>query len=256
VPAEFFVPRGIPARQHRQPGQVSPADPGGISVFVLLRMPGVYAPQADTRLLIGALREAGVPDGARVLDLCTGSGAVALAAAALGATEVIAIDACRRAVLTTRLNALLQRRPVRVFGGDVVTGGPEGPFDVVLANPPYVPCPDDGRARGAARAWDAGPDGRRYLDPICARSKMLLAPGGTLLLVHSHVCGPETTLQALRGNGLKASVVARRSEPFGPVMTQRRAYLEDAGLIERGSQHEELVVIRGDRTERERSRGW
>jgi release factor glutamine methyltransferase len=67
-----------------------------------------------------------------------------------------------------------------------------------------------------------------------------------LLIVHSAICGVETTLNALRQGGLKAAVVARRREPFGPVMLQRIALLERRGLIEPGQRHEELVVIRGD----------
>ncbi|NEA29219.1 methyltransferase, partial [Actinomadura bangladeshensis] len=53
--------------------------------MMLLRPPGVYRPQSDTSLLTGALSRtlarAGIPAGARVLELGTGSGAVALAAA-------------------------------------------------------------------------------------------------------------------------------------------------------------------------------
>jgi release factor glutamine methyltransferase len=214
----------------------------------LIRIPGVYRPQADTHLLAAALREARIAPGARVLDLCTGSGAIAVAAACNGAGEVIAVDVCRRAVLTATLNARLRRLPVRVYLGDALGGMLGTPFDAVLANPPYVPCASDGSpARGAARAWDAGPDGRRFLDPLCTAAPRLLASGGTLLLVHSCLCGPERTLAQLRDNGLKASVVARSVQPFGPVLRERSDFLERAGLIAPGQRHEELVVIRADR---------
>jgi release factor glutamine methyltransferase len=68
-----------------------------------------------------------------------------------------------------------------------------------------------------------------------------------LLVVHSAVCGVETTLDVLRQRGLKAAVVARCMEPFGPVMRSRIELLERQGLIEIGQRYEELVVIRGDR---------
>jgi release factor glutamine methyltransferase len=67
-----------------------------------------------------------------------------------------------------------------------------------------------------------------------------------VLIVHSEVCGIETTLDKLRRGGLKAAVVARRREPFGPVMRQRISLLERQGLIRPGQRHEDLVVIRAD----------
>jgi release factor glutamine methyltransferase len=82
---------------------------------------------------------------------------------------------------------------------------------------------------------------------LCAQAPALLVPGGTLLLVHSAVCGVGTTLDLLRGGGLRARVVARAREPFGPVMSARAAMLEARGLIEPGQRDEELVVVRGDR---------
>ncbi|WP_116042607.1 HemK2/MTQ2 family protein methyltransferase [Amycolatopsis palatopharyngis] len=217
----------------------------------LLRLPGVYRPQADTWLLTRALEEAHVGPGARVLDLCTGTGAVALAAARLGAREVTAMDTSRRAVWCARLNAGLRGLPVHAQRRDVLGKPPLTGFDLVLANPPYVPCRPGTRARSrAARAWDAGPDGRRFVDLLCGTAPALLAKGGTMLLVHSSLCGVESTLAALRDAELKASTVARSAEPFGPVLSNRTDYLEDTALIEPGQRHEELVVIRADRTER------
>ncbi|GLZ28929.1 methyltransferase [Lentzea sp. NBRC 105346] len=209
----------------------------------LIRAPGVYAPQEDTRLLAQVLRGAAIPPGARVLDVGTGTGALALAALRAGAAEVVAVDVSLRAVLTARLNTIGQ--PVRVRLGDVlrVVGGDT--FDLVLANPPYVPSDEV-----MERAWDAGPDGRDLLDPLCDKAFDLLRPGGTMLLVHSGLCGAELTLDRLRAAGLKASVVDRRWIPFGPVLRSRIRFLEWHGLVEPGLRYEELVVIRGDRPEK------
>nr|WP_206664135.1 HemK2/MTQ2 family protein methyltransferase [Thermomonospora catenispora] len=216
----------------------------------MLRLPGVYRPQGDTALLLETLREAAIPPGARVLDLCTGTGAIAVAAALWGARHVTAVDVSRRAVLTARANAVARRVPVRVLRGDLTEPVAGERFDLITANPPYVPCPDPGPPRrGAARAWAGGPRGRLQLDRLCASAPALLNPGGTMLVVHSALCGVRQTLEALRGHGLKASVAARRREPFGPVMRARTAELEEAGLIRRGQRHEELVVIRADRIE-------
>jgi release factor glutamine methyltransferase len=219
----------------------------------LLRLPGVYRPQSDTWLLTRALQEARVRPGARALDLCTGTGAVAVAAARLGAREVEAVDTSRRAVWSTRLNGWLRRVPVHARRGDVLTESGLPRFDLVLANPPYVPCRPGSGGRGrAARAWDAGPDGRRFVDLLCGVAPSLLAKRGTMLIVHSSLCGIDRTLAALRDSALKASIVARNVELFGPVLRSRTGYLEEAGLIEPGQRHEELVVIRADRTERPR----
>lgn len=219
----------------------------------LLRLPGVYRPQADTWLLTRALREARVGPGAHVLDLCTGTGAVAVSAARLGARRVSAVDTSRRAVWSARCNARLRGLPVHAQRRDVLAEPAMGGFDVVLANPPYVPCrPGGGSGSRSARAWDAGHDGRRFVDPLCDAAPALLAKGGTMLMVHSSLCGVDGTLRSLRDAELKASVVARSVEPFGPVLTERIGYLQEAGLIEPGQRHEELVVIRADRTERPR----
>lgn len=216
----------------------------------MLRPPGVYPPQSDTVLLAEALREAAIRPGARVLDVFTGTGAVAVAAASGGAREVTATDVSARAVLAARCNARLRGLPIRVLRGDLVDPVAGEQFDVITANPPYVPRRDGGPARHSrARAWDAGPRGRLWLDRLCTAAPPLLAPGGMLLIVHSGLCGVRHTLDELRGQGLKAAVIARRREPFGPVMSRRAAELEAAGLIRPGQRHEELVVIRADRTE-------
>lgn len=208
----------------------------------------MYRPQDDTRLLAEALTAATVPPGSRVLDICSGTGALAIAAARLGAASVTATDVSRRAVVATALNARLHRAPVRARHGDFGDLVGEQRFDLVLANPPYVPCADPAEPRGRDRAWDAGPRGRAVLDRLCAVLPLLLDEGGTALIVHSGLCGTSTTLDQLRGGDLKASVVDRRSVPFGPVLRGRAEWLEDNGFIEPGQRTEELVVIRADRT--------
>lgn len=214
----------------------------------LLTLPGVYRPQADTRLLLSALRDAGPGRSARALDLCTGSGVAAIAAARGGAREVTAVDRYLPAVLSARFNAFVRGLPIRVLHGDLESV--RGRFDLITANPPYVPCPSAEPAHGAAMAWDAGLDGRQCLDALCDRAADLLMPEGTMLLVHSALCGVSMTLESLRDKGLKSSVVARTAIPFGPVLRSRAAFLEDAGLIDPGERTEELVVIRADRIER------
>ncbi|WP_018657119.1 HemK2/MTQ2 family protein methyltransferase [Actinomadura flavalba] len=214
--------------------------------MLLLRPPGVYRPQGDTSLLCEALTGAGVLRGASVLDVGTGTGMVALTAARGGARRVTAVDVSRRALLAVRVNALARGLRVRTRRGDLFSAVAGERFDVIVSNPPYV-AGEPACAHGAARAWDAGLDGRRHLDRICAQAPEYLHPGGTLLMVHSALCGVRSTLGALHEAGLRASVVARRREPFGPVMNARAGRLASLGLITRGQYEEELVVIRADR---------
>jgi release factor glutamine methyltransferase len=121
-------------------------------------------------------------------------------------------------------------------------------FDLILANPPYVPAPDSRcRPHGSSRAWDAGRDGRLVLDRICRDAPALLRPGGVLLVVHSALSDPGRTLVRLRAAGLKAAVVRRRWIAFGPVLRARQGWLRERGLLDAADEREELVVIRAER---------
>src|SRR5919197_2150815 len=144
--------------------------------------PGVFRPISDTWLLADALDREPLPPGARVLDLCSGSGALAVRAALGAARHVTAVDVSRRAIATIRLNAALNRVRVRVRRGDLYGAVAGERFDAIVSNPPYVPAESDELpARGLARAWDAGRDGRALLDRVCADAPAHLEPGGALL---------------------------------------------------------------------------
>ncbi|TCK26727.1 HemK2/MTQ2 family protein methyltransferase [Pseudonocardia endophytica] len=214
----------------------------------LLSPPGVYRPQSDTDVLIRALERAGYADGSDVLDLGTGTGAVALAAARSGARSVTAVDLSRRSVLAARLNAWMHRLPVTVRRGDLFGPVAGRRFGLLTANPPYVPAETDVLPRyGMARCWDAGPDGRALLDRICDVAADHLVPGGALLLVHTAGCGADATVERLAAAGITADVRQRVRVPLGPVMRARSALHEARGLVEPGAVDEELVVIGGRR---------
>jgi release factor glutamine methyltransferase len=212
----------------------------------LTRLPGVYIPQDDTWLLVNALAAAGIRPGAHVLDIGCGTGALSIAAARTRPASITAADVSRRAVYSARINTVLYGVSARIERGDALELVAGRTFDLILANPPYVPGVAE-RPRGRNRAWDAGLDGREMLDRLCVNAPLLLAPGGTMLMVHSGLCDEEKTVQQLRGGGLKAAVVARGEAPFGPVMHGRRRRLVEMGLIEPEQRVEELVVVRGDR---------
>jgi release factor glutamine methyltransferase len=211
---------------------------------MLLRPPGVYRAESDTEMLVDVMRRGGYASGRDVLDVGTGSGALAVAAAHAAARSVTAVDLSHRSVLATWLNSRLHGKAVRVHRGDLFTPVAGRRFGLVVANPPYVPAESTALPRHRkARCWDAGPDGRALLDRICAGVPDVLTPDGHLLLVHSAVCNPDATLATLRRAGLDAGVLDRATIPFGPVMRARAGMLEARGLIRPGQTFEELVVV-------------
>ena len=208
---------------------------------------GVYHPQEDSRLLVDTLRRHHVPTGKRVLDLCTGSGVVAIAAALSGASEVVAVDISAKAVACAQRNADALGAAVTVVHGPIEEARSLGTFDIVVSNPPYVPAAAPVPGPGVHVAWNAGVDGRSVLDPICRLAHDLLSPGGTILLVQSEYSSPATTVEMLAASGFTAEVLDRRTVDFGPVMHDRADWLEETGVLDAGRRREDLVVVRGVR---------
>ncbi len=209
----------------------------------LLPLPGVFQPLSDSFMLADQLRRERLGPGLSVLDLCTGSGLLAVVAALEGASSV-AVDVSRRAVLSARLNAAVNRVRVRALCGDLFAPVGSERFDVIVSNPPYLPDPGETLPRrGLARAWDAGLRGRALLDRICAQAGRHLKPGGALLLIHSSVCGEWETLETAAEHGLSAEVVFRHRGPLGPRLRARADWLRAQGLLLSGDQ-EELIIVR------------
>jgi release factor glutamine methyltransferase len=208
----------------------------------LMTLPGVFAPISDSWLLARVVREHVVP-GARVLDACTGSGVVGVAAALAGG-RVTSVDVSRRAVTGAWLNARLNGTRLEAVRGDLVEPVAGREFDVIASNPPYVPAAgDELPTSGPQRAWDAGRDGRALLDRLLAEAPPLLAAGGVLLVVQSDLIGEEQTLARMRASGLEADVAAREPGPLGPLMRARR----DEGLLDPGIDREVVLIVRGRR---------
>ncbi|MFI6393184.1 hypothetical protein [Nonomuraea sp. NPDC050540] len=90
------------------------------------------------------------------------------------------MDLSWRAMLAARVNAMARGLRVRVMRGSLFAPIGQEMFDLITANPPYViglsQLPG---AHSRARAWEAGLDGRRVLDEICAgRRRIWLRVGG------------------------------------------------------------------------------
>ena len=185
--------------------------------------PDVLIPRPETETLVEeALRHlklAGRSRGAvRVLDLCTGSGAIALALAKnLPAANVVATDVSDAAAAVARANAaaldLADR--VEVRAGDLfdpVAGGP--PFDVIAANPPYVPTGDlagldpNVRDHEPRLALDGGADGLDVVRRVVGQARQRLAEGGTLYVELQHDQG-DRAADLARAAGWREVRVAR-----------------------------------------------
>jgi release factor glutamine methyltransferase len=210
----------------------------------LLPVPGVFQPHSDSWLLADHIRQERLRPGTTVLDLCAGSGVLAVTAARCGARTVVAVDVSRRALLCTRINARLNGARIQTVRGDLFEPVGAQRFDLIVSNPPYLPGPGERLPRrGPARAWEGGIRGRAFLERICARAADHLNPGGVVLLVHSSVCGERETVESLCAHGLHAEVVCRRRGPLGPQLSRRRGFLRRHGLLEDGDR-EELLIVR------------
>ena len=160
----------------------------GFVRFCGLRMhvdPGVYVPRPHTQTL--ARRAASLlPPAGVAVDLCTGSGAVAVVLGAAGrGVTVLATDVDPAGVACARRNG------VRALLGDLDEPLPEsirGRVDVMTAVVPYVPAeelhllPRDVLVYEPRRALDGGPGGTAFLQQVARLSADWLAPGGRVLL--------------------------------------------------------------------------
>jgi release factor glutamine methyltransferase len=148
----------------------------------------VLVPRPETELLAEAALAA-LPEGGAALDLCTGSGALAVALA-LGrpGARVTAVELSPEALEVARANAAALGAAVAFLQGDLYAPLPPGArFDVVVSNPPYVPTGELERLPREVRreprlALDGGPDGLAVLRRVVAGAPAVLAPGGTLAL--------------------------------------------------------------------------
>lgn len=227
---------------------------GGMSAITLAHpplrlrvLPGVWRPQSDARMLARFVFEHGLAVGRDVLDVFTGSGALALAAARGGARSVTAIDVSRRALIAVRFNARRNGVQVRAVRGDVLAPVAGEQFDLILANPPYYPGGARLPGHSAARAWEGGYDGRVLVDRLCGTVGRHLRRGGQLVIVHNMMTGERETRRRLESDGLRTEVVIRRRGPLGPVGRATASLLRERGASFADSDEEETVVIAATR---------
>ncbi|MGD0018713.1 MAG: peptide chain release factor N(5)-glutamine methyltransferase [Candidatus Limnocylindrales bacterium] len=171
-------------------------------------------PRPETELLVGeaerevawrltsAPRPAGTPK-VRVVDVGTGSGAIAIALATLlrrrrmlPEVSILAVDCSADALGLARENAVAHALAEEVvFGEADLLPAAEPPFDVIVANLPYIPSAEIDRLPVAASfeprtALDGGPDGLAVIRRLLAALRSALAPAGTALLEIGFDQGP------------------------------------------------------------------
>lgn len=161
--------------------------------------PGVFVPRPETESVVGwaidAVRAMDVVE-PLIVDLCTGSGAIALALAQeVPRSRVHAVELDEGALQWARKN--IEGSRVVLHHGDALTALPEldGQVDLVISNPPYVPLTEweyvapEARDHDPALALFSGEDGLDTIRGIERTAHRLLRPGGVVVVEHADTQG-------------------------------------------------------------------
>ncbi|MBV8929975.1 MAG: peptide chain release factor N(5)-glutamine methyltransferase [Mycobacteriaceae bacterium] len=170
--------------------------------------PGVFIPRPETEsLLEWAVRQRLSP-GSLIVDLCTGSGALAVALARQSPqTRVIAIDNSAAAMEYARRNAAGSQ--VELWEGDVTDPALlpklDGHVDLIVANPPYIPegteLEPEVAEHDPRQALFGGPDGMSVITPIVRLAARWLRHGGRIAVEHDE-SGSRATVELFRQAGV------------------------------------------------------
>lgn len=173
--------------------------------------PGVLIPRPETELLVEeAIKRLSENPAPRVLELCTGSGCVALAVAKnLSGSTVMATESSKEAIAYALQNAPLNEVKNATFlRGSLFEPVAGQTFDAVLSNPPYILTGDIDTLAPEIRNWeprealDGGPDGLDFYREIIPRAKAHLRAGGALIVEMGAALAPEVAKIA-ENSGLK-----------------------------------------------------
>ncbi len=190
---------------------------GGLNLQVDAR---VLVPRPDTEVLVewalDALPPPGGAQSSRLLDLGTGSGAIALTIASRRPdVQVTATDASADALAVAQANAQRLCLPVRFARGAWLAAVPGERFHAIASNPPYIAEGDphlDALTHEPLSALTAGADGLDDIRQIVVQAPGALHPGGWLLLEHGHDQAPQVQ-QLLQAAGF--TEVSTRSDLGG-----------------------------------------
>ncbi len=163
----------------------------GVQPFLSLDLyvePSVLIPRPETELLVENVLRSNVQSAKSILDVGTGSGAIAVSLAKhLPGANVVGIDTSEEALAIARKNAGRHRVTERCrFLRSDMFDNVEGVFDLIVSNPPYIPSSDMDGLQPEVRDWepraalDGGPDGLRYIRLLIEQTPAHLKPAGNL----------------------------------------------------------------------------
>ena len=146
----------------------------------------VLVPRPETEIVVErCLALVSGLDEPRILDVGTGSGAIALAIAdEHPGAQVMGIDASEDALAVARENAERTGLPVELVRSDLFDGLPEGPWDLVVSNPPYVRPGEIESLEPEVRDWEprAALVGKGATEAVARSARGVLRVGGALVL--------------------------------------------------------------------------
>ncbi|OBA90904.1 protein-(glutamine-N5) methyltransferase, release factor-specific [Mycolicibacterium mucogenicum] len=217
-PDPAFYPRFrelVERRAQRIPLQhlVGTAAFGPVEVHV---GPGVFIPRPETEALLEWAMNQPLPPSPVIVDLCTGSGALALALAhTWPQAHVVAVEKSPEALVYARRNCA--GSAVEVLEADVTVpsllSDRTGTVDLLVSNPPYIPDGADLDPEvidhDPAAALFGGPDGMAVIVPIIALAARLLRPGGKVGIEHDDTTADQV-VAALDRDGTFGDITARR----------------------------------------------
>jgi release factor glutamine methyltransferase len=178
--------------------------------------PGVFIPRPETEALLEWAMNQPLPPRPVIVDLCTGSGALALALAhTWPQAHVVAVEKSPDALVYTRRNC--EGSAVEVLEADVTVpsllSDRTGTVDLLVSNPPYIPDGADLDPEvidhDPAAALFGGPDGMSVIVPIIALAARLLRPGGKVGIEHDDTTADQV-VAALDRDGTFGDITARR----------------------------------------------
>jgi release factor glutamine methyltransferase len=151
--------------------------------------PRVLVPRPDTETLVDAALALAPRHGSRIVDVGTGSGAIALALKKERADlEVLATERSPDAAAVARGNSDRLHLAIEILDGDLLAPvATRAPLSLIVSNPPYIPTADLATlppevCREPRAALDGGPDGLDVIRRLVADAAPLLAPDGTVVL--------------------------------------------------------------------------
>jgi len=149
--------------------------------------PDVLIPRPETEHLVESSLTRLRP-GDKVLDVGTGSGAIAISIALETSAQVYATDISTAALRIASENARKLDAPVTFIAADLISCFADATFDLVASNPPYVPKTDHPALQREVRDYEpevalfGGPSGLEIYERLIPEARRVLRPGGWLLL--------------------------------------------------------------------------